>query len=107
MFGTAMSRSETNKITGYMALICMLSLTGHAAATRSVTEFVACLLMIVSSRTFNMTDSRKLGLPPVDWLHYGLAAANVLVTAALRHADLPGVDKLRIWTGNAVHSMFG
>lgn len=107
MFGTALSRSETNKITGYMALVCMLSLTAHAIFTRNVTAFMACLLMTVSSRTFNMTDSRKLGLPPVDWLHYGLAASNVLITAALRQADLPGVEKLRIWTGNAMHSMFG
>lgn len=90
-----------------MALICMLSLTGHAILTRDLTEFMACLLMIVSSRTFNMTEGRKLGLPPVDWLHYGLAASNVLITAALRHADVPGLDKLRIWTGNAMHSMFG
>ena len=66
-----------------MALICMLSLTGHAVVTGNGCELMACLLMIVSSRTFSMTDARKLGLPPVDWLHYGLAASNVLAAAAL------------------------
>ncbi|KAI9555562.1 hypothetical protein GHT06_018077 [Daphnia sinensis] len=97
---------ETNKVTGYLALASMFSMTGCAVYSRNYYQLLACLLMFSSSRAFDITEKRRLGLPPVDWLHYGLAASNFLLVAGLCHTDLPGIDKLRHWTGNAMSSMF-
>lgn len=106
LLGTFISRAETNKVTGYLALASMFSMTGCAVYSRNYYQLLACLLMFSSSRAFDITEKRRLGLPPVDWLHYGLAASNFLLVAGLCRTDLPGMDKLRHWTGNAMSSMF-
>lgn len=106
MLGTFISRAETNKVTGYIALACMFSMTGCAVYSRNYYQLLACLLMFSSSRAFDITENKRLGLPPVDWLHYGLAASNFLLVAGLCHSDLPGMEKLRHWTENAMSSMF-
>ncbi|XP_046632628.1 uncharacterized protein LOC124312170 isoform X1 [Daphnia pulicaria] len=106
LLGTFISRAETNKVTGYIALACMFSMTGCAVYSRNYYQLLACLLMFSSSRAFDITENKRLGLPPVDWLHYGLAASNFLLVAGLCHSDLPGMGKLRHWTENAMSSMF-
>jgi hypothetical protein len=99
-------QAETNKVTGYLALACMFSMTGCSVYSRNYYQLLACLLMFSSSRAFDITESKRLGLPPVDWLHYGLAVSNFLLVAGLCHSDLPGMEKLRHWTENAMSSMF-
>lgn len=106
LLGTFISRAETNKVTGYLALACMFSMTGNALYARNYYQLLACLLMFSSSRAFDMTESKRLGLPPVDWLHYGLAVSNLVLVAGLCHNDIPGVGKLINWTEHAVSSMF-
>lgn len=89
-----------------MALACMFSLTANAVYSLNYYQLLACLLMFASSRAFDMSKPTKFGLPPVDWLHYGLAASNFLLMAGLCHNDILGVEKLTHWTGNKVVSMF-
>lgn len=106
LLGTFISRAETNKVTGYIAMACMFSMTANSIYSRNYYQLLACLLMAVSSRAFDMTESKRLGLPPVDWLNYGLAASNFLLVAGLCHRDILGVEKLKHWTENAMTSMF-
>lgn len=104
MFG--IDRSYTNRVTKYLALIAIFSLASNAIYARNWYQLVATLLMIFSSQVLDINGTEKLGLPPIDWLHYGLAASNILLVPALCHSDLPGLDKLRHWTEHAASSMF-
>ena len=106
LLGTFISRAETNKVTGYFAITCLFSMAAIAVYSRNYYQLLACLLLFSSSQAFDMTESKRLGLPPVDWLHYGLAVSNVLLAAALCHSDILGVEKLKHWTENAMTSMF-
>lgn len=104
MFG--IHSSYTNRITSYVALVSILSLAGNAIYSRNWYQLMAVLLMVFSSKVFELNGTKKLGLPPVDWLHYGLAASNILLVAGLSHSDIPGLDKIRHWTEYVTSSMF-
>jgi len=102
----AKNESYTNRITSSLALFAILSLAGNAIYAKNWYQLVGTLLMIFSSQIFDLDGSNKLGLPPIDWLHYGLAASNILLVPALCHSDLPGLEHLRHWSEQAASSMF-
>jgi hypothetical protein len=99
--------SDTNRVTGFTALVCILSLIGHGAYTQNYFELAAALVMVSASRGFDtsISDRNMLGLAVVDWLHYSLALANILLVGGLCD-HLPGIEDLRQKVMTNTNSMF-
>jgi hypothetical protein len=81
---------------------------GHGAYTQNFYELAAALVMFSASRGFDTTisDRNLLGLPVVDWLHYSLALANILLVGGLCD-HIPGMESVRHFTEKVLpNSMF-